>query len=89
MFPVGLQALWKEHRLELKENPPGPREQTCVARREGGGSGRDRELRAGRCTPLHLEWISNEVLLHSPGHSIQSPGMEHDGRQHEKKNVYL
>ena len=29
---------------------------------------------------LHLEWISNEVLLVSTGHYIQSLGIEHDGR---------
>ena len=29
----------------------------------GGGSGMDEELRVSRCKLLHLEWISNEVLL--------------------------
>ena len=29
---------------------------------------------------LHLEWISNEVLLYSTGNYIQSLGREHDGR---------
>ena len=29
---------------------------------------------------LHLEWISNEVLLYSPGNYIQSLGTDHDGR---------
>ena len=33
---------------------------------------------------LHLEWISNEVLLHSTGNCIQSLGLEHD---YEKKTV--
>ena len=29
---------------------------------------------------LHLEWISDEVLLRSTRYSIQSLGTEHDGR---------
>ena len=49
----------------------------------------DRESRVNRCRLLHLEWISNEILLYSTGTYIQSPGRDHDGRQYEKKNVYL
>ena len=29
---------------------------------------------------LHIEWISNEVLLYSTGNYIQSVGLEQDGR---------
>ena len=29
---------------------------------------------------LHLEWISNEILLYSTGNYIQSLGIEYDGR---------
>ena len=36
-----------------------------------------------------LEWTSNEVLLYNAGNYIQSNGIEHDGRQYEKKNVHL
>ena len=36
---------------------------------------------------LHLEWISNEGLLFSPGNYIQSLVMEHDGRYCKEKNV--
>jgi len=49
----------------------------------------DGEFGAGRCKLLHLEWISNEILLYSTGNYIQSFGIEHDGRQYEKKNVYI
>ena len=41
--------------------------QTCGCQEEGGGSGMDRELGVSRCKLLHLEWISNEVLLYSTG----------------------
>ena len=40
-----------------------------VAKGEGGGSGMDRQFVVGRCKLLHLEWISNEVLLYSKGNS--------------------
>ena len=33
----------------------------------GGGSGMDMEFRVSKCKLLHLEWISNEVLLYSTG----------------------
>ena len=34
----------------------------------------------GGCKLFHLEWTSNEVLLYSTGDSIQSLGLDHDGR---------
>ena len=37
---------------------------------------------------LHLEWISNEVLLYSTRSYNQSLGIEHDGRSCEKKKKY-
>ena len=37
------------------------------AREEGGGSGMDGEFGVSRCKLLHLEWISNRVLLYSTG----------------------
>ena len=39
-----------------------------------------REFGVSRYKVLHLEWISNEVLLYSAGNSLQSPGIDHDGR---------
>ena len=38
------------------------REQTCGC--QGGGSGMDWEFGVGRCKLLHMEWISNEILLY-------------------------
>ena len=51
-----------------------------VAKGERGGSGMDREFGVVRCKLLHLEWISNEVLLNSTGNCIQSLGTEYDGK---------
>ena len=57
------------------------REQTCGCQGGGGGSGMDWEFEVSRCKLLHLEWISNEVLLYSTGNYIQSLGIEHDGKE--------
>ena len=44
-----------------------------VAKGEGegeGGNGMDRESGVNRCKLLHLEWISNEILLYNTGNYI-------------------
>ena len=41
-----------------------------VAKGEWGGSGMDWEFGASRCKLLHLEWISNGILLYSTGNYI-------------------
>ena len=56
------------------------------------GRGRERmhwEFEVSSCKLLHLEWISNEVLLYIIGNYIQSLAIEHDRRKREKKNVYI
>ena len=45
----------------------------------------DGEFGVHRSKLLYLEWVSNEVLLSSTGNSVQSLGIEHDGREHKKK----
>ena len=47
---------------------------------EEGGSGMDWEFGVGRCKLLHLERVSNEVLLHSTGTIYNSPLTEYDRR---------
>ena len=63
-------------------------EQTCGCQGGGGESGMDWEFGVGRCKLLHLERISNEVLLYSTGNYIQSLVIEHDGIW-EKECVYI
>ena len=46
-----------------KKQTHGHREKTCGCQ-GGGGSGVDREFGVSRCKLLHLEWISNEILLY-------------------------
>ena len=52
----------------------------AVAKGEEGGSGIAGEFGVNRYKLLHLKWISNEVLLYSTGHYIQSFVIEHYGR---------
>ena len=56
------------------------REQTCGCQGGGGGSGVDGKFGVNRCKLLQLEWISNEILLYSPGNYNQSLGIDLDGR---------
>ena len=51
-----------------------------VAMGERGGSGMGGEFGVGRCKLLHLDWISNEVLLYSTESHVQSLSVEHNGR---------
>ena len=55
-----------------KKQTHGHEEQTCHCQEggDGGGGGRDWEVGVSRCKLLHLEWISNEVLLYSTLSSI-------------------
>ena len=49
----------------------------------------DWQFGVDRCKLLHLEGISNEVLLYRIENYIQFLKIEHDGRQYEKNNVYI
>ena len=58
----------------------------------GEGRGIDWEFGVSRCKLFHLEWISNEVLLYSTAQHSELYliiVMEYDGRNYEKKNVYI
>ena len=54
-------------------------EQICSCQGETGKKWDGWRVWGCRYKPLHLEWISNEVLLYSIGNYIQSLGIEHDG----------
>ena len=45
----------------------------------------DRESGVSGCKLFHLEWLSSEVLLYRTGNCIQSPGIDHDGKEHLQK----
>ena len=65
------------------------REQTYGCQRGGGGSRIDWEFGVGRCKLLHLEWMSNKVLLHSTGNYIKSPAIDHDEKYFKKECTYM
>ena len=46
----------------------------------GGSSGMEWEFGVSRCKLIHLEWLSNDVLLYGAGNYIQSPGIDYDGK---------
>ena len=58
-----------------------------VAKGEGGGAGMDWIFGVSRCKLLHIEWISNKVLLYSIGNYIQYPMINNNGKEYNKKNV--
>ena len=57
---------------------------TGVAKRE-----MEWESGVNRCELLHLELISNGILLCITGNCIESLVMEHDRGSQEKNNVYI
>jgi len=46
----------------------------------GSWGGMDGEFGVSRCRLLHLEWISNKVLLYGTGNCVQFPGIYHGGK---------
>ena len=52
----------------------------ALKRQKKWGAGEYWEFEENGCKLLHLEWISDEVLLYSTGNSIQSLGIDPDGR---------
>jgi len=62
-----------------------------VAKGEGGRSRSNCKFGVSRCKRLHLEQISNEILLYSTRNYIQALEIDHDGRQYEekKKKIYI
>ena len=59
-----------------------------VAKGEGVGGGMQWEFGVSRCKLLYREWINNKVPLYSTGNYIQSPGINHNGKEYEKEYIY-
>ena len=60
-----------------------------VAKGEGGGGGMYWEFEISRCNLLYIEQINNKVLLYSTRNCIQSPGINHNGKEYEKECIYM
>ena len=58
-----------------------------VAKGEGGERRMDWEFGITECKLLHLEWINNKDLLYNIKNYIQSPGIDHDGKEYTKECV--
>ena len=55
------------------------------------GEVRGRGMDCSRCKLLHLDWISNGVLMCSTGNYIQFPGINHNGKElfFKKQGVFF
>ena len=66
------------------------REQCCDCQggegEEGGWS--EWEFGISRCKLLQMERISNKVLMYGTAGYMQSPGINHSGKEHKKERVY-
>ena len=60
-----------------------------VAKGEGTGGGMEWEVGVSRCKLLYIEWINNKVLLYSTDNYIQYPMINHNGKEYQKKNIYM
>ena len=58
-----------------------------VAEGQAGGGRTDGEFGVGRCKLLRIEWIDNKALLYSTGNYSPYPGINHNGKEHEKEGM--
>ena len=56
-----------------------------VAKAEGAGGGTEWEVGVGRCKPVSMEGLNNEVLLCSSEDCIHCPLINHKGKDYFKK----
>ena len=64
------------------ETKSGTENRLVVAKGEGGGRGQEWEFGISRCKLVYIEWINNKVLPYSTGNYIQSPGINHNGKEY-------
>ena len=67
----------------------GHREQTGGCQGGGAGRGLDWEFGISRGKLLYIEWINSKVLLYRTGNYIQYPVINHNGKEYEKKCIYM
>ena len=63
--------------------------QLVAAQGKGTGEGMVWEAGVSRCELLHIERISNKVLLHSTENYIQYPTISHNGKCSLKKTKHI
>ena len=72
-----------------QKQTPGRIEQTCGCQGERGRKWDGWGVWGWQMQTATFRMQSNEGPLYSKGNYIQSLGIDHDGRQYEKKNVYI
>ena len=77
-----LKKRYKRTYLQNRNRLTDIENRLVFAKGEGGGRGTEWEFGVSRCKLLHLEWINNKVLLYSTGNYIQSPGINHNGKEY-------
>jgi len=53
----------------------------------GVGRGVEWEVEVSRCKLFYIGWINNRLLLYSTENYIHCPMINHNGKEHFKKNV--
>ena len=61
---------------------------TSINKGDGGGGGMEWEFGVSRCELSYIGWIHDKAPLESPGNCIQSPGIDHHGKEYEKEKIY-
>ena len=73
-IPYDMTYIWNliygANELFHREENHGHGGQTCCCPEKRRGSGMDWEFAVNRCKLLHLEWISNGILLCSTGNCV-------------------
>ena len=60
-----------------------------VATGEESWGGMDWEFGISRCKLLHIEWMTNKVLLYSTGDYIQYLVINYNGKEYKKNIIYI
>ena len=53
------------------------------------GGGMDWEFGVSRYTLLPIEWLGNKVFLYTTGNYIHYPGIDHNGKEYKKEQVFV
>ena len=90
--PQGLKAQITQHHCqpsEIETDSQTQRTDLGLPRGKENGDGKDWEFGISRCKLLHIEWVSNKVLLYSKRNYIQYPVINHNGKEYEKESMCI
>ena len=87
-LPYDITYMWNlkyDMNLSTKQKQTHKENRLVVAKREDSWGGKDWEFEANRCKLLYVKWINSKILLYSTGNCIQSPEINHNGKEYKKK----